>query len=50
MFSTLGVTHCDDLPAKLCAELNTTYVLPSFLNGIISIHERETFRDKLLAE
>jgi hypothetical protein len=50
MFSTLGVTHSEDLPVKLCAELNTTTVIPSFLNGIISINERETFRDKLIAE
>jgi hypothetical protein len=50
MFSTLGVPHCEDLPVKMCSVLNTNVCFPSFLNGIISINERETFRDKLLSE
>jgi hypothetical protein len=35
-----------------CAKkvFKTFDVFPHFLNGIISINEKETFRDKLLAE
>jgi hypothetical protein len=44
------VPHCDDLPLKLQKVLKSDVGVPGFLNGIISIHERETFRDKLLLE
>ncbi len=50
---TLGVMHAVDLPLSLCdAEVapGAADVSPTFLNGIISINERESFRDKLLAE
>ncbi len=54
MCCTLGVAHAVDLPASLCdAEAAPGAVEaspPSFLNGIISINERDSFRDKLLAE
>ncbi len=51
---TLGVAHANDVPASLCdAEAAPGAVEaspPSFLHGIISINERDSFRDKLLAE
>ncbi len=54
---TLGVTHVEDLPVRSCdANVSPVHVaggadvsLP-FLNGIISINERDSFRSKLLLE
>ena len=51
---TLGVMHAVDLPLSLCdAEVAPSVAdvsRPAFLNGVISINERDSFRDKLLAE
>ena len=51
---TLGVMHAIDLPLSLCGVEATPDVVeasqPAFLGGIISINERDSFRDKLLAE
>jgi hypothetical protein len=49
---TLGVSHSSDLPAKLAADVaaDVASVVPVFLNGILSINERETFRSKLIEE
>ncbi len=51
---TLGVMHSIDLPLSLCeveaAPGAVEASQPSFLGGIISINERDSFRDKLLAE
>ncbi len=54
MCRTLGVMHAVDLPSSLCdTEVTpsvTDVLQPAFLNGIISINERNSFREKLLAE
>ena len=54
MCCTLGVTHAVDLPVSLCdaeaAPGAADVSQPSFLNGIISINERDSFRSKLIAE
>ncbi len=47
MCCTLGVAHVEDLPLALCgADVapSATDVSPTFLNGIISINERDSFR------
>jgi hypothetical protein len=50
LVSTLGVKHCDDLPLKLVPSSVDSLDVPHFINGVISINERESFRDKLLEE
>ncbi len=54
MCCTLGVAHVEDLPLALCdadvAPGAADVSQPSFLTGILSINERDSFRDKLLAE
>ncbi len=53
MCCTLGVTHVEDLPAVsgvADVSLSDADVAPSFLNGVISINERDSFRSKLLLE
>ncbi len=54
MCHTLGVMHANDVPVSLCdAEVApgaADVSHPSFLHGVISINERDSFRDKLLAE
>ncbi len=56
MCCTLGVSHVEDLPVSLCADKASVPVAaaesarPVFLNGIISINERDSFRSKLLSE
>lgn len=48
---TLNIFHVDDLPAKLSRDdVDAKHSNFAFLNGIISINERESFRDKLLEE
>ena len=50
---SLGVMHAVELPLSLYdAEVapGAADVSPTFLNGIISINERDSFRDKLIAE
>ncbi len=51
---TLGMIHSVDLLFALCdAEVApgaTNVSQPLFLGGVISINERDSFRDKLLAE
>lgn len=51
-FQTLGVLHVDDVPLKMqSADVSCAAdMAPGFLCGIISINERETFRDKLIEE
>ena len=47
MCCTLGVTHVEDLPFALCdADVapSAADVSHTFLNGIISINERDSFR------
>jgi hypothetical protein len=50
LVSTLGVKHCDDLPLKLVSSSDVSIDVPHFINGVISINERESFRDKLIEE
>ena len=38
---SLGILHAEDLPAKLCSQVPCARV--GYLNGVISIDERETF-------
>lgn len=48
---TLGVTHVSDMPLKACVTNGSTETRTcEFLNGIISINERESFRIKLIGE
>ncbi len=60
LYSTLGVQHVEDLPVKLlapvgaCADVSTCSrqlfdkCSLKLLNGVISIHERDSFRQQLL--
>ncbi len=56
MCCTLGVSHVEDLPVDLCVDKASAPVVgvesarPLFLNGVISINERDSFRAKLLSE
>ncbi len=54
MCCTLGVVHSTNLPVRLCeveaAPGAVEASRPAFLGGVISINERDSFRDKLLAE
>jgi hypothetical protein len=54
MHSTLGVQHVCDLPLELCVGPGSIPSHPfsnvGFLNEVISIDERETFRNTLLSE
>ena len=53
MCCTLGVAHVEDLPVVsgvADVSLSDADVAPSFLNGVISINERDSFRSKLLLE
>ncbi len=56
MCYTLGIAHVEDLPLDLCADTASAPVAsvnsaqPLFLNGVISINERDSFRAKLLSE
>ncbi len=53
MCCTLGVAHVEDLhvvSGVADVSLSDADVAPSFLNGTISINERDSFRSKLLLE
>ena len=48
---TLNICHVEDLPANMCSDdVSLDHVscyssFPAFLNGIISINERDSFRE-----